>query len=200
MCEKNVRICTNIKRTVVGQAVHSVASSGVPPPMASAFMSRLRIETICPTRWCPRDNRLRGKPGVLSTLLRERSFGRLQTLPQAPLTGARSVSQTGSCMPALIRGRCTLSMRPPETFSGISRVGAQFWMAHRSWTARSIGDPVTRKSMEPETTKCSPLLWPASIRTTEVSESDCLHLTHCPTSTNIGSDLKTEWTFADVGR
>src|SRR5579864_8901520 len=91
-------------------------------------------------------------------------------------------------------------MQLPETFSGLSRVGAQYWMAHRSWTARSIGDPVTGKSMEPETTKCSPLLWLASIRTTEVSESDCLHLTHCPTSTNIGSDLKTEWTFADVGR
>jgi hypothetical protein len=64
----------------------------------------------------------------------------------------------------------------------------------------SIGDPVTGKSMEPETTKCSPLVRPTSIRTTEVSESDCLHLTHCPTPTNIGSDLKTEWTFADVGR
>ena len=68
---------------------------------------------------------------MLSTLLRERSFGRLQTLPHAPLTGARSVSQTWSCMRAPIRGRCALSMRPPETFSGIWRVGAQYWMAHR---------------------------------------------------------------------
>jgi hypothetical protein len=55
-------------------------------------------------------------------------------------------------------------------------------MAHQSYTAPSIGDRVTGMSLAPETTKSTPLLWPArtieaSIRMAKASDSDCLRLT-----------------------
>jgi polyvinyl alcohol dehydrogenase (cytochrome) len=49
-----------------------------------------------------------------------------------PLTGAQSVSQMASRMWALTQERCTPSMRPPETFSGVSRAEAPSSMGHRS--------------------------------------------------------------------
>src|SRR6266513_80142 len=64
-------------------------------------------------------------------------------------------------MRALIQVRCTPSTRQQERFSGISPAAAQYSMGHQSWTALSFGNPVTRISREPETTKCTRLLWPA---------------------------------------
>jgi len=102
-----------------------------------------------------------GAWSALDVATGERSFGRLQILPPAPLTGARSASQMASCMWALTQDRCTPSTPQLETFSGASRAGARSSMGHLSWTAPSIGDLVTVKSVEPETTKSSPLVWPA---------------------------------------
>src|SRR6266511_4626102 len=64
-------------------------------------------------------------------------------------------------MRALMQDRCTRWRRALETSSGASTVEAHYSMGHQSWMALSIGDPVTGKSREPQTTKCSRLVCPA---------------------------------------